>query len=210
MATEPEDLTARARIREAAVRLFGDLGFERTTFRAIADIAGVAPSLVRHHYGTKQNLRAACDEQLIKVLRRMNDRVEAAGIEAAPDVRPSAALGPYQRYLARALSEGAAGALFDEFVRIHERWLELADRAREDPPLADRRARAVVRAAMTLSTAVLHEQVSRAMDADLTTPQGELRLLSAVLDVQSHPMTTPQEAAAARAALERGGGRGAS
>ncbi|WP_302893220.1 TetR/AcrR family transcriptional regulator [Actinomadura luzonensis] len=202
-APDPEDLTARARIRDAAVRLFGELGFERTTFRAVAAIAGVAPSLVRHHFGSKQGLRQACDEQLIRMLRRLDARVEADGMRAAPDVRPSA-LGPYQRYLGRALSEGAAGALFDEFVRIHERWLAQADAARPDEPQADLRARAAVRTAMTLSIAVLHEHVARSMDADLTTPEGEARLLRALLEVHSHPLVTPREAAAAREALHRG------
>ncbi|MFC5835103.1 TetR/AcrR family transcriptional regulator [Nonomuraea insulae] len=201
---EPEDLTARARIRDAAVKLFGELGFERATFRGIAEIAGVAPSLVRHHFGSKQGLRDECDKHLIKTLRRLNERVEAAGLDAIPDVRPSAALGPYQRYLARALSEGAATTLFEELVRIHEQWLTQADLTRDDPPQADLRARAAVRTAMTLSIAVLYENVSRAMDADLTSPQGELRLLRALLEVHSHPMLTPQEAAAARDVLERG------
>jgi AcrR family transcriptional regulator len=167
----------------------------------------VAPSLVRHHFGSKQGLRHACDEHLIKTLRRLNRRVEADGLDAMPDVRPSTALGPYQRYLARALSEGAATALFDEFVRIHEQWLARADRAGDDAPPADLRARAVVRTAMTLSIAVLYEHVSRVMDADLTSPQGELRLLRALLDVHSQAMLTPQEAAAARDALDRGEAR---
>ncbi|MFI5896975.1 TetR/AcrR family transcriptional regulator [Actinoplanes sp. NPDC051513] len=201
---DPEDLTARARIREAAVALFGELGFERTTFRGIAEVAGVAPSLVRHHFGSKQGLRDACDKHLIKTLRRLNARVETNGLDAAPDMRPSTALGPYQRYLARALSEGAATALFDEFVRIHEQWLAQADRVSDDPPKADLRARAVVRTAMTLSISVLHEHVSRSMGADLADPDGERRLLRAMLDVYSQPMLTPQEATAARDALDKG------
>jgi AcrR family transcriptional regulator len=202
-----EDLTARARIRHAAVKLFGELGFERTTFRGIAEIAGVTPSLVRHHFGSKQGLRNACDEHLIRTLRRLNGRVEAGGFDAAPDVRPSAALGPYQRYLARALSEGAAEALFDEFVRIHEQWFARADQATNDPPQADLRARAAVRAAMTLSVAVLYDNVARSMDADLTSPEGELRVLRALIDLHSHPALTPEEAAAARDALDRGQAR---
>ncbi|MGA8112556.1 MAG: TetR family transcriptional regulator, partial [Actinocatenispora sp.] len=37
---DPEDLTARARIRDAAMRQFGELGFERATIRGIAEAAG--------------------------------------------------------------------------------------------------------------------------------------------------------------------------
>jgi len=47
-----EDLTARARIREAALRHFADDGYEGATIRAIARSAGVSPGLLRHHYGS--------------------------------------------------------------------------------------------------------------------------------------------------------------
>jgi AcrR family transcriptional regulator len=49
--------TAR-RIVEAAQIEFGDHGFEATTVRAIARRAGVDPSLVMQHYGTKNDLFA--------------------------------------------------------------------------------------------------------------------------------------------------------
>ena len=60
--TDPDDLTARARIRNAALRLFAQCGVERTSIRAIAREAGVSSGLVQHHFGTKGALRAACDE----------------------------------------------------------------------------------------------------------------------------------------------------
>ncbi len=37
---DPRDLTARARIREAALDLFGRVGYERATTRAIATRPG--------------------------------------------------------------------------------------------------------------------------------------------------------------------------
>ena len=40
----------------AARSLFARLGYERTTFRAIAAEAGVDPALVVHFYGSKENL----------------------------------------------------------------------------------------------------------------------------------------------------------
>ncbi len=48
--TDAADLTARARIREAALRHFAEEGYERATIRAIAATAGVSPGLVRHHF----------------------------------------------------------------------------------------------------------------------------------------------------------------
>ena len=55
----PGDLTARARIRDAAIRHFADEGYERTTIRGIAVTAGVSPGLLRHHFGSKEELRRA-------------------------------------------------------------------------------------------------------------------------------------------------------
>ena len=44
------DLTARARIRDAALRLFAERGVEGVTIREIAEAAGVSGGLVRHHF----------------------------------------------------------------------------------------------------------------------------------------------------------------
>ncbi|MEZ5096013.1 MAG: helix-turn-helix domain-containing protein [Nocardioides sp.] len=56
------DLTARASIRNAALRLFAERGPEGVTVREIATEAGVSPGLVVHHFGSKDGLRAAVDE----------------------------------------------------------------------------------------------------------------------------------------------------
>lgn len=57
---DPE-ITKRA-ILEAARRRFGEAGYERATIRSIADVAGVDPALVHHHFGTKQSLFAKAHE----------------------------------------------------------------------------------------------------------------------------------------------------
>ncbi|HJE59178.1 MAG TPA: TetR/AcrR family transcriptional regulator, partial [Nocardiopsis listeri] len=51
-----DDLTARARIRDAALTRFGQEGFG-VSVRAIAEEAGVSPGLVIHHFGSKEKLR---------------------------------------------------------------------------------------------------------------------------------------------------------
>src|SRR3712207_8086528 len=48
-----DDLTGRARIRDAAIRRFAVDGFG-TSVRAIAADAGVSPGLVIHHFGSKE------------------------------------------------------------------------------------------------------------------------------------------------------------
>ncbi|MFC4120851.1 TetR/AcrR family transcriptional regulator [Nonomuraea zeae] len=199
-APDPEDLTARARIRDAAMWHFGEHGFERATIRGIAETAGVSLGLVRHHFGSKEALREACDEHLMKTIHRLHEHAASA----QGGLNPVAAMGPYQRYLARALADGWAAPLFDEMVRIGERWLTEADKRRPDPPDVDAKARSAVIAAMALSVAVLSQHLSRGLGVDVTTPEGEAKLLRVLLDVYSHPLLTPEEAAAARAALDGG------
>jgi AcrR family transcriptional regulator len=201
---DPEDLTARARIRDAAMAHFGKHGYERATIRGIAETAGVSPGLVRHHFGSKEGLRDACDAFLIKTIRRLNEH--ARDFRTPSEVNyvaaGRAAMRPYQPYLARALAEGSAAPLFDEMVRLSEQWLAEADRSRPDPPDVDLRVRAAVGTAMSLSIVVLHQHISRAMGVEVFSPEGDLLLARALIDIYSHPMLSLEDAALARAALD--------
>lgn len=55
----------RARILGAALHLFGEHGFATTSVRAVAAAAEVSPALVLHHFGSKDNLRAAVDAEVL-------------------------------------------------------------------------------------------------------------------------------------------------
>jgi AcrR family transcriptional regulator len=202
---DPADLTARARIRNAAMVHFGEHGFEKATIRGIAQTAGVSSGLVRHHFGSKQALREACDEHLARTIARLNDQVwgdrGTGGVNYVTAGR--LAMGPYQRYLARALSEGAAGDLFDSIVSMVEEWLAVADAERPDQPTVARRSRATVFTAMALGVPVLYAHVARGLGVDLETPEGDRELAEALLDIYSHPLLAPSDAAAAREALDK-------
>ncbi|RCG28948.1 TetR/AcrR family transcriptional regulator [Sphaerisporangium album] len=204
---DPEDLTARARIRDAALLQFGEHGFERATIREIAKAAGVSSGLVRHHFGSKQELRDACDEFMYRTVRKLNDQARAGLIKGAfGDMTYVAAaravLLPYQKYLARALADGTAAALFDQMADMTEEWLAMADEKRADPPAAGLKTRATVLTAMALAVPVLHQHVSRGIGADLFTPEGDREVAYALLDLYSHALMTPDDAATARAALD--------
>lgn len=202
---DPEDLTARARIRDAALQQFGEHGFERATIRGIAEAAGVSSGLVRHHFGSKQELREACDEYLLRTVRRLNDQVFEA--VAAGDIGSATAarvpMGPYQRYIGRSLVDGSASQLFDEIVTMSEAWFTLADEQQHDPPTTDRKHRAAVVTAMALAIPMLRDHLARAMGVDLTTPEGDRVLARTLIDLHSHPLMTPEQAAEARAGLDR-------
>jgi AcrR family transcriptional regulator len=193
-----EDLTARARIRNAALRHFADRGFDRATIRDIARAAGVSPGLVRHHFGSKDQLRKACDAYALDTLHSYVERAMAEGGPNDPKLIAEARdpLHPYQLYLARALIDGseAAALIFDEMVAMTEQVLRQIDTQRPDPPAADLRTRAAVTLAMALGIPAFRSHISRSIGTDILSPEGGRRVIQAVLDIQSHPAISPDNA----------------
>ena len=195
------DLTARARIREAALRHFAEQGYERATIRDIARTARVSPGLLRHHFGCKEDLRRGCDEYVSEQLRRINAQL----LDDPGDMaRAQRATKRFQRYIARALADGSAtaGPIFDEMVTATELWLARADQARPDPPAVDRRIRAALVTAMAAGIPLLHEQVSRAMGTDMFGPEGDRLLTLGLLDIYSHPLISREDAAAGETGID--------
>ena len=64
------DLSSKARLRQSALELFAERGVDRSSIRHIAQHAGVAPGLVRHHYGNKQGLTRAVDDSVMELIER--------------------------------------------------------------------------------------------------------------------------------------------
>ena len=199
-----EDLTARARIREAALEHFAHEGYERATVRAIAQTAGVSPGLLRHHYGSKDALRVACDDYVFEMLHRVNTQELEAPGAAARTQQTSKRFG---RYVARALAEGShsAGPIFDEMVAMTEQWLVRSDEVRVDAPTTDRRIRAVLVTAMKIGIPLLHEHVSRALGEDIFDQEGERLVALALLDIYSHTLIDDGTATSARDGYEQHG-----
>jgi TetR/AcrR family transcriptional regulator, regulator of cefoperazone and chloramphenicol sensitivity len=199
---DPEDLTARARIRDAAMKHFGEHGFEKATIRGIAEEAGVSSGLIRHHFGSKEALRDACDEYVLRTVRSLNEEVWAAikkgDLGAAAAVRRP--VGQYHRYVARSLVDGGATELFDVMVELSETWFTgfVGDRQGSAPA----RDKAAVVTAWGLAIPMMFDHLSRAFGTDLAKPEGYARLANALLDLYSNPLMSPEEAAAARAGLE--------
>ncbi|WP_232847840.1 TetR/AcrR family transcriptional regulator [Occultella kanbiaonis] len=69
-----DDLTARARIRDAAVRRFATDGLT-APLRTIAADAGVSPGLILHHFGSRDGLREACDQFVLDEMFRADDEL---------------------------------------------------------------------------------------------------------------------------------------
>jgi len=197
-----DDLTARARIREAALALFAERGIDRATIRDIARAAGVSGGLVRHHFGSKDHLRDACDSYALERLMGLKEQAVLEGKVANPaflsTAHPSVLL--LYRYLARSMLDGsaAAGAMFDEMVDLGERWF-----AQHNPgQFSDPRAVSALLIALELGALSMKEQLSRALAVDILSPGGHLRLLRAKIDLYSHPLLDPDFAAQARTAVD--------
>ncbi|WP_235856772.1 TetR/AcrR family transcriptional regulator [Occultella glacieicola] len=69
-----DDLTARARIRDAAVRRFATDGLA-APLRTIAADAGVSPGLILHHFGSRDGLRDECDQFVLDEMFRADDEL---------------------------------------------------------------------------------------------------------------------------------------
>ena len=196
-----EDLTARARIRDAALRLFAERGLDGTTIRDIAKAAGVSGGLIRHHFGSKDDLRAACDSYALDQIMRIKEQAVLEGQLGNPAFMSAAhptVLLTY-RYLARSLLDGspAAEAMFDEMVELCEAWL-----ARHNPgQMADPRGFSAVLVAMQSGLLMMHGQLSRWLGADIFTAEGHLRLTAAMIDFYSQPLLSPELAEQARATV---------
>ncbi|HEY3814859.1 MAG TPA: TetR family transcriptional regulator [Caulobacteraceae bacterium] len=76
----------RERLIEAAVRLFGRKGFDGTSVRDIAEEAGVAFSLIRFHFATKDGLRDAAEAWVVKYC--LDRSLNAPEIERFEDMVP--------------------------------------------------------------------------------------------------------------------------
>ena len=189
------DLTARARIREAAIDLFADRGVEGATIRDIAQKAGVSSGLLRHHFGSKEGLRDACDEYVYGELTGLNARF----IEFQTLDRITPEVLRMQRYMTRSVLDGspAGSALFDRVVEYGLRWFDASDLKVDDP-----KAFIAVLSVMKMSMLANRDLLSRVLGVDTGEPEGWLRVLRASVEIFSKPLVTPEQADMLRAALD--------
>ncbi|QJW35687.1 TetR/AcrR family transcriptional regulator [Cellulosimicrobium protaetiae] len=111
-----DDLTARARIRDAAISRFARDGFG-APLRTIAADAGVSAALVVHHFGSKDGLRAACDEHVLEIVRTSKREVMTDVAGATPMSAWFARVDDYAPTIGYALrSLQAGGELARAFV----------------------------------------------------------------------------------------------
>jgi AcrR family transcriptional regulator len=190
-----EDLTARARIRDAAIACFAAAGVAATSVRTVAAAAGVSPGLVIHHFGSKDGLRVACDQHIVRVIDELKTQSNEQGLGMDPlallrewDTGP-----PILRYLARTLVDGSphVSELLDALVADGVTRMREAVAKGLIRPYPDEPARAAVIAAWSLGALVLHEHLARLLGEDVTGPMSAApRFVGAHVDIMGHGLMT--------------------
>jgi AcrR family transcriptional regulator len=183
MVVQPEDLTAQARIRNAALALYAGKGSAGTSVRDVAQAAGVSAGLVQHYFPTKADLRAAVNRYVVHLATSafadVDSTATATAAESAEELgrRITAFIRSEPdalTYVARGVIDGDddALALFDAFValatgqidRLHQEGL-LAD----DVDLAWAPLHVVI---LNLATLLMRTAIERHLPEPLLAPTG--------------------------------------
>lgn len=122
----PADPAGRARLRDAAIRLFAERGVAGASVRDIADAAGVTAGLITHYFGSKEGLKAEVDELMVRVFTEPlamplegspQERLKVVSEALARTMIENPAL---RAYLRRSFLENdpASGKVFNRFALL--------------------------------------------------------------------------------------------
>jgi AcrR family transcriptional regulator len=192
-----DDRTARAIIRDEALRLFAARGPDAVTVRQIAAAAGVSPGLVLHHFGSKEGLRRAVDEHVLGLFDRMLGEMTrqdapagrfdpaASGSMAEAIAQHLPADSPVPGYLRHLLvTDGEAGReLFRRLFRLSAATLDALAAAGMAAPGADPAVRAAFLLVNDLAVLLLRDHLTDVLGIDPLSGPGMARWAGEVLAV---------------------------
>jgi AcrR family transcriptional regulator len=185
-----DDLTTRARIRDAAITLFGRNGYAATSVRAIAEEAGVSPGLVIHHFGSKDKLRAECDRHVVGSVGEKKNGLDDDDLAVSMQTMLSdlETYRPALNYLGHMLLDGtpAGDRLLDELVSLTRTLLDdgVADGSME--PTSDPHMRAVLVTLHGVMPIVLQRQFARLLGEPGLTDSMIHRMALPSLELYTH------------------------
>jgi TetR/AcrR family transcriptional regulator, regulator of cefoperazone and chloramphenicol sensitivity len=196
MCSVRDDRTARAVIRDEALRLFAADGPDAVTVRQIAAAAGVSPGLVVHHFGSKDGLREAVDRHVLGLFEVMFAEMTSDG---APGLFDPAATGslaeaivrhlppdsPVPAYLRRLLlADGRAGReLFGRLYRMSMALMDVLVAAGLADAGADPAVRAAFLMANDLAVLLLRDHLADVLGVDPLSGEGMTRWAREVLAI---------------------------
>lgn len=215
------DLTAKAQIRDTALRLFAADGFDAVGVRRIAAEVGVSPALVLHHFGSKQGLRQAIDDHVIATfdelvgtptdgevvaVLRGQDRSGVDAFSARMAADP--AVLSYLRRMLLSDDEAARRLVGHWHAMSVDMLTQLARRGLLDPG-PDPAVRAALLLSADLGVILLRTQLTEVLGFDPLATEGIQRwaadsyaLTSLMLTDQAAQLAAPTAATAATAAKE--------
>lgn len=168
----PEDRTAKAIIRDAALELFGEQWPAAASLKQVAERAQVSQSLIIKHYGSRDGLVAAVDTHVLGLLGNALEALadtDGAGtphrfLASADALRAPATT----RYLAHLLIGDTARSV-EAYRRVQEFTDSLVRRMAEAGAVAgdtDRAQLSVVLLAHELSIILLRDRIADVLGAD--------------------------------------------
>jgi TetR/AcrR family transcriptional regulator, regulator of cefoperazone and chloramphenicol sensitivity len=201
------DLTGKANIRNAALRLFAERGHDAVTMREIAAAAGVSPALVVHHFGSKDGLRAAVDgyaAHAFDALFAVDEHALADMLTGGNSMSVAEMFArafphgsPLPAYLRRLLlaNDPAGAALFGRWYALTRRLLDSMAEMGVARPGEDPAVRAAFLLVNDLALVLLRNQIAAAIGTDPLTPEGITRWAKEVTAVYSEGafVTAPRE-----------------
>jgi AcrR family transcriptional regulator len=200
MCAASSDLTAMALIRQAAMRLFAERGVAEVTIREIAAEAGVSPSLVIHHFGSKGGLKAAADDRATALVDKLVSDL-ASGVSASSLAGVFAERFEQEpvllTYLRRLLVDGgpAAEAMFRGLFDATVAGLGQLEAAGLVSPSADHRLRAAFLLVNDLAVVLLRDQVRAVLGIDPLSRDGMANWTAEVLQIYTRGVFTAAEPA---------------
>lgn len=190
------DVTARATIRDCALRLFAEHGPDAVTIRQIAAAAGVSPALVLHHFGSKAGLRTAVDDHVIGAFDTVTESLDEATLGEAAAGGSTASLAgafaegfppdsPLPAYLRRLLLSGdpAGQRLFQRWYAMGRDLLRAWDAAGVTIPAEDPDVRAAFLMCNDLALVLLRDHIERAIGTDPLSEEGMRRWVAEAMAV---------------------------
>lgn len=192
----------RQRLLTVSMVLFADKGFDGVTVRDIAKAADVSVGLLNHHFGSKEGLRQAVDNHVIRQFEELvTDNSTSGGGEAFYNwvegwiTRHSDEWAATVAYMRRALLEDSewGGELFQRFFQIARTSIDRLDANGNIRPEVDRLWLPFLFVYLELGTMLLAPHIERVLgksgfDRDLWR-----RRYKAYLDLITRGITPPEK-----------------
>jgi TetR/AcrR family transcriptional regulator, regulator of cefoperazone and chloramphenicol sensitivity len=209
-----EDLSASARIRETALRLFAENGPSRTSLRMVADAAGVSLGAVMHHFRSKEGLERAVGDLVL-------DRLRAASALDAPSATLEGnaltvheafhvwlAENPLVAEYARRLQIEGSPSGQDFFREGHETaraYLRACVKAGVARPFRDEEVGVLLYVLLVGAPMWFRPMIEAVLDSNLSDPDTRRRFNEGILDILTDPLFLDRAAQSAHTKPSRPG-----